>query len=332
LFNFAGENSMGQERQNYSSKHVKRPYCPFKNFCIFLNGEDPGRIIAERNYFSKRVDELEFAMDIGNHQALKLQERIKELEETNSHLKIELVEALQDPFTKYEHKTPSENPKKRGAPFGHKGYFRPKPEYIDKTVDVYLDSCPECGSEDISPCNHTTRHIQEDLDQGKLTVTEFIHFYYWCPQCKKTVHGWDKNEIPNAFIGPDARAKFSFLRHEIKVSYDDAQRALQYLCGLTVTSGAIVGFDNKLAGKATPLYEKLKQSLQETPFIHADETGWKRDWLWIFTNPEIAFFHIDESRGSKVVIDHLGEFYKGILITDFWSAYRNKIGAFGGSN
>jgi hypothetical protein len=50
--------------------------------------------------------------------------------------------------------------------------------------------------------------------------------------------------------------------------------------------------------------------------------------LWIFTNPHIAVFHIDESRGAKVVIDHLGEFYNGILISDFWSAYRSKIGAF----
>jgi len=227
-------------------------------------------------------------MDIGNHQALKLQERIKELEETNTQLETELVEALQDPFTKYERKTPSENPKKRGAPFGHEGHFRPNPEHIDKEIEVYLDVYPECGSENISPCHHTTRHIQEDLDQ----------------------------------------AKFSFLRHEIKVSYDDAQRALSYLCNVNVASGAIVGFDNKIAEKAAPFYEKLKQSLQGTPFIHVDETGWKRDWLWIFTNPEIVFFHIDESRGSKVVIDHLGEFYKGILITDFRSAYRNKIGAF----
>ena len=77
------------------------------------------------------------------------------------------------------------------------------------------------------------------------------------------------------------------------------------------------------------MYEELKQSLRETSFIHIDETGWKRDWLWIFTNPYIAFFHIDESRGSKVVIDHLGEFYRGIIISDFWSAYRNKVKAFG---
>ena len=62
--------------------------------------------------------------------------------------------------------------------------------------------------------------------------------------------------------------------------------------------------------------------------MHADETGWKRDWLWVFTNPFITFFDIDESRGSQVVIDHLGAFYHGVLITDFWNAYRNKVGAF----
>jgi hypothetical protein len=97
---------------------------------------------------------------------------------------------------------------------------------------------------------------------------------------------------------------------------------------LTVVPGSIVGFDNKLAEKSEPIYDGLKQSLRKTQFIHADETGWKRDWLWIFTNPDIAFFHIDESRGSKVVIDHLGEFYNGVLITDFWNAYRSKVGAF----
>ena len=72
----------------------------------------------------------------------------------------------------------------------------------------------------------------------------------------------------------------------------------------------------------------MKQSLPGFPFIHIDETGWKLDWLWIFTNKDIAFFHIDESRGSKVVIDHLGEYYNGVIISDFWSAHLSKIRAF----
>ena len=224
-------------------------------------------------------------MDIGNHQALKLQARIKELEEANSQLKTELADFLKDPFTKYK-------------------------------------------SKDISPCNHTAEHIQEDIEGGRSVATCFVHCYYWCPKCVQAVHDWGENEIPNAHIGPKARAQAAFLRYEIKISYDDIQRTLQYLCGLNIVPGSIAVFDNKLAQKAEPFYEELKQSLRKTSYICADETGWKRNWMWIFTNPEIAFFHIDESRGSKVVVNHLGGFYNGILITDFWNAYRNKVGAF----
>lgn len=306
----------------------KGRYCPFKKFCVFLEGNSPESVLAERDYLRKRVDELEFSMDFSNRQVKKLIEQVKELENEKTNLENELSEALQAPFNKYDRKEPSETPKKRGAPVGHPGWFRTNPEHIDKTVDVYLEACPHCGSENISPCNHTTEHIQEDLENGSPVVTCFLHLYYWCPECKKTVHGWGENEIPNAFIGPEVRAKTSFLRNEIKVSYSNTSCAVEYLCGITVSPGAVVGFDHKLAEKASPVYNSLKQSLTQTPYIHVDETGWKRNWLWIFTNPDIAFFHIDESRGSKVVTDHFGEFYNGVLITDFWSAYRSKVNAF----
>jgi len=320
---------MGGRENNQFRKQPLHPYCPFRNFCIFLNGASPETILAERDYLRKRVDELEFAMDFSNHQVKKLLERVKELEDDKSQLETDLVQALRAPFTKYEKKEPSENPKKRGAPVGHPGWFREKPDHVDKYIDVYLDLCPHCDDEHISPCNHITEHIQEDIEDGKVTVTCFIHYFYWCPQCQKVVHGWGDNEIPNAFIGPEARAKAAFLRHDIKASYDDTQKALEYLCGLTIVSGSIVGFDKKFFHEGEPLYEAIKETLPETPFIHVDETGWKRDWLWIFTNPEIAYFHIDESRGSTVVRDHLGNFYKGILITDFYSSYRNLAPAFG---
>ena len=85
----------------------------------FLNDEDPNHILTERDYLSKRVDELEFAMDIGNHQALKLQERIKELEDTNSQHKTELSDALKYSFTKYKRKETAQSTKRFGAPTGH---------------------------------------------------------------------------------------------------------------------------------------------------------------------------------------------------------------------
>lgn len=319
---------MGHGKAPFHSGKSRSPYCPFKKFCIFLNGEAPKAILADRDYLRNRVDELEFSMDIANWQTVKLQARVKELEDDKSKLEKDLSEALQAPFKKAKKKETPENPKKRGAPVGHPGWFRAKPEQVDKTIDVYLDACPLCGSENISPCNHTTEHIQEDFENGRLISTCFVHCYYWCCDCKNVVHGWGNNEIPNAFIGPDARAKAAYVRYEVKASYNSTLEILQCLCGLKIVAGSLVGFDHKFAEKATPVYESLKQSLPEFPFVHIDETGWKRDWLWIFTNPYIAFFHIDESRGSKVVIDHLGEYYNGIIISDFWSAYLSKVEAF----
>lgn len=319
---------MEQRWFNTSRKKHLTLYCPFSKSCLYLDGEPPEKVLAERNYLRTRVDELEGAVDFGTEQVIGLRKRIEELEDEKESVKKELARALQAPFRKYEKQESSEPPKKRGAPFGHPGHFRQKPENIDKFVDVYLDKCPHCEGGNISPCNHTAKHVQEDIEDGKVKATCFIHFFYWCADCKRIVHGWGETEISHAFIGPEARSEASFLRYEIKVSYDNIPHVFHHLSGLTVVPGTIVGFDNKAFKKGEPLYIALKETLPKTQYVHVDETGWKKDWLWIFTNPDIAYFHIDEHRSSAVVRAHLGEFYPGILITDFYSAYRNLIPAF----
>lgn len=255
-------------------------------------------------------------------------DRIKELEEKLTETETSLSQAIQAPFKKNEKKEPPENPKKKGAPTGHPSWYRKKPNHIDETIDVYLDNCPNCGYGNISRCAHTTIHIPENLADGKAKVTCFVNYYYWCPECGKIVHGWGDSEIPNTFIGPDARSNASFLRHQIKISYNNIPQIFYFFNGLNVSPGAIVGFDNKLYKRGKPLYEALKETLTHTDYIHDDETGWKRHWLYIFTNPDIVFFHIDESRVTKVVVGHLRENYRSVLVTDFFSAYRNRISVF----
>jgi hypothetical protein len=59
--------------------------------------------------------------------------------------------------------------------------------------------------------------------------------------------------------------------------------------------------------------------------VHADETGWRigtlSAWLWVFTNHEVTVYDIRANRSSDVVIDILGEQFKGILATDGFLAY-----------
>jgi hypothetical protein len=91
-----------------------------------------------------------------------------------------------------------------------------------------------------------------------------------------------------------------------------------------------VGFNTEQAQNGASIYEGIKQSIRHSPCVNADETGWRVNgqnyWLWVFTNKDAALYHIDKSRGSKVVGNVLGEKYEGVFTSDFYSDY-NKLQA-----
>ena len=61
----------------------------------------------------------------------------------------------------------------------------------------------------------------------------------------------------------------------------------------------------RLADWLEPEYEKLKLEIRAAPRVHVDETGWPIDgrggYLWGVTTPTQTLYHIDPSRGGKVI-------------------------------
>jgi len=313
---------------------TKAQPCSFSKSCPHLNGESTSKVLAERDYLRQRVNQMQNLFGFAEREITKLKEQVCQLTKEKKSLEEDLTQAKQAPFKKFYSKRDSSSdvPKKRGASFGHPGACRKTPETIDEYVAVPLKKCPVCGNSNLSICKHTDEHIQQDIVIKKVITRAFVHSHYWCTHCKKVVSGVGENEIPKAPIGPVAKAVAGFLRYQTKISYDDIQRILQNLFGLEITPGAIVGFDNKIYRKGLSLYEALKKMLPWTSSIYADETGWKRDgkpqWLWTFSNEQLIFFHIDPHRSGDVVKEHLGSNYKGILSSDFFSAYNSSINAF----
>ena len=107
----------------------------------------------------------------------KLQEDNKTLKEENAYLKFEL-EQLKDKIYKKKGKPDNYAPpaeglpaNKRGALFGHLGWFRKKPKHIDEIVKVELQACPICGSNNLTECAKPKTHIQQDIVFPKTKVT-----------------------------------------------------------------------------------------------------------------------------------------------------------------
>jgi len=264
--------------------------------------------------------------------------RIDDLEEQLAYVKFELEDLRSKRYKSKKIRppddtlTPPARPqvKKRGGLFGHIGWFRKKPKVIDRIEEVRLDKCPECGSNDLTECEETHEHIQEDIILPKVEVTLYRKYRYYCKNCKEIISPKGEDEIPGSRIGPRAKAFAAFLRFGIKISERDVTALFAKAFNLKIAASSISGFMDHLKEEALPIYKELLSALKKGSFIHADETGQPLNginhWLWKLSNKKVCYSHIDKGRGQAVVEKLLGDKYNGVLISDFLSAY-NKIKA-----
>ena len=70
------------------------------------------------------------------------------------------------------------------------------------------------------------------------------------------------------------------------------------------------------------------ERIRGSPVVHADETGWREDgvngYVWTFSTPTDRYF-VRRGRGKKVVDEVLGESFDGVLVSDFYAAYKGIV-------
>ena len=222
-------------------------------------------------------------------------------------------------------------PKKRGAPVGHPGWVRPKPERIDRTVHVPAPTiCPHCQSPDLTPMEENTEHFQEDIViRPQTVVTRYLHGQAFCPRCHRPVVQAAEGELLNAPIGPVAKSVAIYLRYRIGIPYRKTAELFRELFGLQFVPASALGFDRKAAARGTPIYEDLREKIRVSNVVHADETSWRSDgvghFVWFAGNETLAFFHIDRHRSAEVAKTIFGQDFSGTLVRDRYAAY-NGIG------
>ena len=161
-------------------------------------------------------------------------------------------------------------PSKRGAPIGHPGWFRPRPDRIDATVEVPApEQCPNCQSTRLEPIDELDEHLQEDIVlSARTVVTQYLRHQVQCLQCGQLTAGVGENEIPKAHIGPVAKSLAIYLRHEMGLSYRKVRRLFDQLFGLKFVPASAVGFDRKAAVNARAIYQDLLDKVRASHHVH----------------------------------------------------------------
>jgi len=310
--------------------------CPLRHGCPHLGFQACAELLAELERLRCENADLRAVFQSATAAFRDKEQQLAALKTDNEVLRRKLNDARQAPFRKAGDDgprrpaevpgAPSPGPKKRGAPAGHPGATRPLPDREpDLTIEVEPHACPHCGSLDISLCDDTEDHIQEDIQIVRPKVTRYRKRRGYCRNCKVSFFPRGPGEVPRARVGPVARAAAGYLHYVAKVPLRAIQQVFLGLWRLPITAPALVGIDTRLAENGRPVYDTIAENAKFSTSINVDESVWPvgpiREWLWVLTNPDLALFHIDPSRASAVVQAILGQDYGGVLGSDCFSGY-----------
>jgi transposase len=336
--------------------HPNDPYqCPRLHACPHLLGVSLERVVSAANWFReaelRQFHEVERLRD----ELSKQRQEIESLQAENEQLRRELKAIHRRAFQKHRQSpragdsssTPADaeasgtaaasaaesTPKKRGAPVGHPGWYRPVPTHFDQILQVVPERCPACQvAVLLHPQLPTQDHVQEDIIDGRVQVVCYRHPAAACPVCGAAVEQAGPGELLGCPIGPVTKAMATFLHFDIGLTCRKVQAVCAGLTGMKFSAAAVIGFDQQATQRAEPLAADIAARLQFSVVVHADESYWSIDgdraYVWFHGNEDLAHFHIDPSRAGDVSRKILGQKFDGVLVTDCYGGYeKHRAGA-----
>jgi transposase len=279
----------------------------------------------KEQFYIQRIAELE-------KQVAQLTEVVKKLTDKVAKLSKNSSNSSKPPssdIVKPPRKKKSNGSGNIGGQPGHTKHERP-PFAKDEIEDFQahtLDVCPDCGGE-LQEVENAAKVVQQaEVVKTPIYIEQHTALCYWCQHCQKFHYALMPAHIEKGqLIGPRLTATIAYMKGACHCSFSTIRKFLRDVVGITISRGQL----NKLIQKASVAFEhaynELLEYLPNEAKLNVDETGHKenkkRFWTWCFRADDYTLFKIADSRGSKVLIDVLGEDFAGVIGCDYFSAYR----------
>lgn len=230
---------------------------------------------------------------------------------------------------------PKGKKRKRGGQSGHPRHERKPfpPEQVDLLVNHTLAACPDCGGR-VALLQEAPRVLQQiEMPAAPMVVTEHHGLAYFCKRCQKTHYAPLAPEVRQAgLLGPRLTAIVAFLKGGCHCSFSTVRKFLRDVVGVTVSRAHLRNVCAEVSDSLDDAYAALLAALPTQAVINVDETGHKEYrramWTWCFRTATFTWFKIDPRRSSAVLVEALGEEFRGVLGCDYFSAYRKYMGDF----
>jgi transposase len=198
-------------------------------------------------------------------------------------------------------------------------------EALKAEYDLKPHHCRGCGETLMGEDTHPYRHQVAEIPPVKIEVTEYRLHTLTCPHCGTETRAKLPEGVPQGGFGPRFQAQVSVLSGKYHLSKRETVGILDDFYGVELGLGSVPKLEKRTSAAMAPAVEEARGYVRAQPSAHQDETGWreggKKAWLWVLATHAVSVFLIDVHRSAEVAKKMLGVDFKGILITERWSAY-----------
>jgi transposase len=183
----------------------------------------------------------------------------------------------------------------------------------------------------VACCQQAPKVIQQvEIDEVPIRIEEHRGLAFWCASCQRLHYAPLPSTVTKGGLcGPRLTALVAYMKGACHASFSTIRKFLRDLVKMPVSRGHLRNLIAKVSDALEPAFDELLQALPKQDVVNIDETGHKdcgeRFWTWCFKAQMYTLFRIDKSRGSKVLLEVLGEEFDGLIGCDYFSAYRKYI-------
>lgn len=217
--------------------------------------------------------------------------------------------------------------RKVGGQPGHEGTTLECSAEVDEFIKHSPVFCNCCGN-DLSTVAEIFIGSRQIIDVPPIMLKRIEHqvFKKECP-CGHMMESTFPSYVANPVqYGPNVESLVGYLHTRQYLPYGRMQEFLKDVMGLSVSTGGINNILQRLAKKAMPFYDKIKERIEQATCIGTDETGQningKKYWMWTWQNNKLTYILSSDSRGFKTIEE---AFEKGLpnaaLVHDRWACH-----------
>ena len=217
--------------------------------------------------------------------------------------------------------------KKAGGQKGHEGSTLECRAMADEIIKHMPANCSNCGNDLV---NHPEVLVssRQLLDIPPIVLKCIEHRLYkkQC-SCGHTMQGnFPQHVACPVQYGPNVETLVSYLHARQYLPYNRMQEFLKDVMGLPLSTGGIYNILQRMARKATPMYNRIKVAIEQAGCVGADETGvninGKNHWAWTWQNHQLTYIICAAGRGFQTIKNTFSNgLPNAVLVHDRWASH-----------